>query len=630
MIQWTEFGYDVETFRNYFSCVIKRIDTGYRWIFEISPWRDHSPQLVSFLRHLGATGSARMVGFNNVGFDYPVLHTLIDLFDRQGFVLPEQLYGKAQQIIGSQDGHERFGNLIWQPVVPQLDLYKIHHFDNRAKSTGLKALEFCMRSDTIADLPFDPHTDLTPEQVPIVLRYNAHDVNETIKFRHHTAPMIAFRDELTAKYGEDFTNYNDTKIGKATFIRELEAAAPGSCFTYESGRKAPRQTFRREIRPADIIFPTVAFRRPEFQRVLDHFKSTVMHDTKGDEAFKGLSATIDGFQFDFGTGGIHGSVNNRTVRADDNHELIDADVTSYYPSIAIVNRVFPLHLGEKFCDIYSDLKNQRGTYPKKSTESAMLKLALNGVYGDSGNVYSPFYDPQYTMTITINGQLLLCMLAESLMAVPGVEMIQINTDGMTCRVHKSARAAYDAWCKAWEQHTGMTLEFVNYRAMFIRDVNNYVAQDIGGKVKRKGVYQFDTSDPNNVGVSRTWSQDWSALVVPMAASAAMLDGVKPVEFIARHPDPYDFMMRAKVPRSSRLELTDGTRLQNTTRYHIATSGPSLVKIMPPLPAKPDKERRIGINVGWSVNICDHVERFDWPRLDRAYYVQETEKLLGML
>jgi hypothetical protein len=630
---WTEFGYDVESFGNVFTCVVKRIDNGYRWIFEITPWCDHSPQLVAFLRTLAATGSARMVGFNNVGYDYPMLHEIVRIHAAQGFVLPEQLYAKTQQIIGAPD-NQKFGNVIWQPIVPQLDLYKIHHFDNRAKATGLKALEFCMRADTIADLPFEPGSILTREDMPTVLRYNVHDVNETIRFRKFSEPMIKFRDELSEKFGEDFINFNDTKIGKATFIRELEAAAPGACFTRDgNGKRVPRQTFRHEIRPADIIFPTVSFRRPEFQRVLDYFRSTTIRDTKGDDAFKNLSAVLDGFQFDFGTGGIHGSVKNRIVREDADHELIDADVTSYYPSIAIANKVFPLHLGEKFCEIYADLKKQRGTYSKKSSESAMLKLALNGVYGDSGNVHSPFYDPQYTMTITINGQLLLCMLAESLMAIPGVELIQINTDGMTCRVHKSARSQYDAWCAAWEKHTGMTLEFVNYRAMFIRDVNNYIAQSVGGKVKRKGVYQFDTTDPNNISISRTWSQDWSNLVVPMAAEAYLLHGTPIAQFIANHSDPYDFMMCAKVPRTSRLVADFGgnrdTRLQNTTRYHIARSGPQLVKIMPPLPKKPDTERRIKINAGWSAQVCDHVENFSWANLDHSWYVMEAEKLCQM-
>ena len=61
----------------------------------------------------------------------------------------------------------------------------------------------------------------------------------------------------------------------------------------------------------------------------------------------------------------------------------------------------------------------------------MYKLALNGVYGKSGDKHSPFFDLQFMMQITINGQLLLCMLAEQLMKIPGLRMVQINTDGLT-------------------------------------------------------------------------------------------------------------------------------------------------------------------------------------------------------
>ena len=34
---------------------------------------------------------------------------------------------------------------------------------------------------------------------------------------------------------------------------------------------------------------------------------------------------------------------------------------------------------------------------KKCIEANTLKLASNGVYGNSNNVYSPFYDPQFTL-----------------------------------------------------------------------------------------------------------------------------------------------------------------------------------------------------------------------------------------
>jgi len=77
---------------------------------------------------------------------------------------------------------------------------------------------------------------------------------------------------------------------------------------------------------------------------------------------------------------------------------IHDDLSSMYPNIAISNRVFPAHLGEKFCDIYQDMYEQRKSFGKGTPENAMLKLALNGTYGKSNDKYSVFYDPKFTMT----------------------------------------------------------------------------------------------------------------------------------------------------------------------------------------------------------------------------------------
>lgn len=143
-----------------------------------------------------------------------------------------------------------------------------------------------------------------------------------------------------------------------------------------------------------------------------------------------------------------------------------------------------------------------------------------------------------------------------------------------------------------------------------------------GAVKRKGAYEYEMD----------WHQDPSALVVPKAVEVHLTTGVPVEDVIRNHFNPFDFMMRAKVPRSSRLETTDGDVLQNTTRYYIAKDGPSLVKIMPPLTKNgPDApERRIGIAVGWSVGVCNRAEGFDWDRLEYGYYVQEANKLVGAL
>lgn len=637
-----DFAYDVETFPNCFLCTVVHIRNGERWIFEISDRMNHSREFVAFILALREI-KARMVGFNNIAFDYIIIHYAMQLFWSQGIIYAAQLHAKTLEVFASQEGN-RWAHTVWQSdwIVDQLDLFKIHHFDNPAKRTSLKALQFNMRSPMVLDMPVEHNSYLTFPQMDLLTFYNCHDVSETIRFYARSLQMILFREELTEKYGRNFMNDNDTKIGKQYFIMQLEKRGV-VCFERGQGGKQPRQTWRSGIPLDAIILPFIAFHHPELQRVLTYLKSVTLTDTYKPPELDKLIANINGFEIHFGAGGGHASLRNASIRADAEYEICDVDVKSYYPNIAIKNRIFPEHLSEIFCDVYAELYEMRRPLPKKSAESAMLKLALNGVFGDSNNAYSCFRDPAYTMAITINGQLMLCELADWFLMHPGIKPIQLNTDGITVRVHHDAKPWFEQCCKAWEIHTALELETVNYQAMFIRDVNNYLAVDLKGNVKRKGVYQHDTSDPNNVAVSLGWAQDWSALVVPKAVEAALIKGIAPEEFIARHDDPFDFMMRERSTGKSRLCLFTPAPgkaiiepLSQTVRYHIAPDGPSLVKMMPQLARTLDKnpnapdQRMIRVNVGWSVNVCNRVEDFNWSRLDRRYYIEEARKLLGML
>ena len=606
MTQGTDFVYDIETYLNLFSCDITHVETRTRWIFEVSDRRDQSRHFHEMI-HWIASMNARMFGFNNEGFDWPVCQHLCDLFAAQGYFTARDAYLKAQAIIEG----DRFAHTVWPSdrLVIQGDLYKIHHFDNMARATSLKKLEIAMRSERVVDLPYSPHEPLSFEQMDEVIAYMCHDVGETLRFYDHTREQIAFRDALPPELG-DVLNFNDTKIGKKYFENKL---GQDVCYHRVNGRREPRQTNREVIYPADIISPKVQFNHPEFQRVLEWLNDQRIDPMETKGAFKDVTATIDGFGFDFGVGGIHGSVKARTVRASDTRDLIDVDVASYYPNLAIANRWFPLHLGEQFCDIYQTVYDMRREYAKGTAENAMLKLALNGVYGDSNNVYSPFYDPQYTMSITINGQLYLAMLAEWLMDF-GCEMVQINTDGLTLLVDKREREQFDRRCAEWETHTGLTLEHAYYSAMHIRDVNNYIAVTTEGKRKRKGAYEYQ----------RGWHQDRSGLVIPRAAEAVMVDGASPHEFVMAHRDPFDFMLSVKVPRSSRLMHGD-RKVQNVTRYYVSTDGEPLTKVMPPLKGK-TAEREIGIEKGWRVTVVNDANDFKWSNVNWLYYIEEVKKL----
>jgi DNA polymerase elongation subunit (family B) len=186
-----------------------------------------------------------------------------------------------------------------------------------------------------------------------------------------------------------------------------------------------------------------------------------------------LNVVIDGLCYVFGTGGAHAAVEKRVIVSDEKRVIRTFDVSSFYPNLSIKNKIYPEHLGVEFCDIYENLYNMRKTFDKKSAENAMLKLALNGTYGNSNNEYSPFYDPKFTMSITLNGQMLLCKAIEMVLSLPTVEILMANTDGFEFIIDREYEALAEAKCKEWEDITGLTLEGDTYTKMVISDVNNY-------------------------------------------------------------------------------------------------------------------------------------------------------------
>jgi hypothetical protein len=685
MITPVDYIYDIETLKRLFTFIAKDAEGNVVCRVECSRRKNEIGIMFDFL-DMCHKKKHRHVGFNNLGFDYPVIHDLLSVREKaltvSGSAVATRAYNAAQAIFRSQD---RFGTTIKAKdiYVKQVDLYKIHHFDNKARSTSLKALEFNMRRSNVMEcpVPFDAD-ELSDEQIEQVLEYNDEDVDATVDFYKASLPMLSFRDEITTKYSRDFTNHNDTKIGKDYFIMRLEEAGI-QCFKSGKGGRSPIQTVRDSIDIGSVLFNYYDFKRPEFIAIKDWFAAQRITETKGvfsdikehdlgavaqycqmetkrqkknadiAEAFaaevsplawvervelsakkKGetqystwvhwrcadtLNVVVDGFRFDFGTGGVHGSLESAVVRSDDEYEIVDADVASMYGNVAISNDLFPSHLSDKFCEIYLDVYNQRKSYKKGTAENAMLKLALNGVYGDSNNKYSPFYDPAYTMAITINGQLSLCLLAERLLEIEGLRIVQVNTDGITVRLPRTKRAEYDAVCVKWQLDVRLQLEFAEYSAMYIRDCNNYLAVYTNGKVKRKGAYQYE-----DLG----WHQDQGGLVIPKAAEAFMLHGTPIKNFIMEHEDVHDFMMRVKVPRSSKLMfIKDGvaTQQQNICRYYACKDGGKLVKIMPSV-ADDAEDRNIGIAKEWNVKVCNDMETFGRD-IDVRYYVSEALKLV---
>lgn len=573
--------YDLESYPNVFTASFLHAATRSRVLFEISDWKNQGGDLLAFLNSLYLDKSF-MVGFNNVGYDYPLIHHFI----KHSVLHPTayDLYLKSKSIIDTP-WNNRFSNHIapFNILIQQIDLSKIWHFDNSARMTSLKAIEFALRMDSVEDLPYKPGSTLTFEQKNILIDYNDHDVDATFDFLIETLDAIKFRYQLSDELNRDFLNASDKKIGQQYFVHMLDKIQPGLCYHKVDGIKKPRQTTRNQIVLFDLIFDYIHFENNELNRILNFFKRSIMTKTKG--FFDDLTATINGFKFVFGSGGLHGSIESQSIYSDNTHSIIDIDVKSYYPNIAIKNKIYPEHIGKAFCDVYEMLYNERSKHKKGTLKNALFKLALNGVFGDSNSNYSPFYDPNYTMSITINGQLLLCMLAEHLMKIPSLQMIQANTDGVTVRVLNDQIENLQRVCYWWESFTCLELEYKAYSQMHIRDVNNYIAVDNEtGELKNKGAYAYKTRltqkskwHPDN---SIDWNQNHSALIIQKAAEALLINGANVDEFIKNHDDIHDFFFQAKTQKSNKLMWGD-KEIQRSSRYYVALQGEPLHKIAPP-------------------------------------------------
>lgn len=567
--------FDLETYPSVITMCTVDTDGENVLEFEISNRKNDSERFLEFFREC-IRKKRRMVGFNNRSFDYTIIHYMIEkakkcrLSDTQCIFTAKEIYKVAQDYFDKQKKSDKNFNQIKDSdvVIEQVDLYLIHHFDNKARSTSLKMLEFNMRSDEIEDLPFPPGYNVRDDEIPILLKYNKKDIFETLKFYNESKEALHLREDLSKQFGFDCTNYNDTKIGKQLFIDRLEKENPGCCYTYGKFGRKINQTKRDKIVIKDCLFDYIDFskNRPEFQAVHEWFKSQVITETKGvftdllehnlgdvakyaemkvkkikfkskptqkeiDEVKKEfpmgwveetelkamevvrdsdgkpvketyidekgkqkqrnvkvpkksyhwcyniaetLNVVINGFRYDFGVGGIHGAKQG-THRSTDKRKLRTLDVASYYPNMAISNNVYPKHLGMTFCRVYKELYLERKRHDKKSAANKALKLALNGTYGDSNNEFSPLYDPAYTMSITIGGQLSLCMLMGALIDHCDADVIMCNTDGFEYFVDVDKMKKADKIVKRWEEVTGLEMEGDTYDVMYVGDVNSYVA-----------------------------------------------------------------------------------------------------------------------------------------------------------
>ena len=213
------------------------------------------------------------------------------------------------------------------------------------------------------------------------------------------------------------------------------------------------------------------------------------------ERFNNLKVIIGEGEYNLQIGGLHSKEKSTVHISDDEYTLEEQDVTSYYPFIILNQGLFPQHLGIDFLKVYRGIVMRRldakSSGNKKVANS--LKIVINGSFGKLGNKYSIFYAPDLLMQVTLTGQLALLMLIEAL-AMSGIKVVSANTDGVVIKCHKSQQHLKQQILDWWQDVTNFNLEKNEYRALYSRDVNNYIGVpvDFGidpeSKLKLKGAF----------------------------------------------------------------------------------------------------------------------------------------------
>lgn len=526
---------DLETFPNWFCIAIS--DGEHRKVFA-------SHRAGDILRVAKALNDKNVVvaGFNNKAYDDIILRAIV----ADPSITPAKVNRLSARIIDPQDKQEEDANFR-DTYSPTPWAYSIDVFQLLNGKGSLK--EHACRSNAldVGESPYPFREDLPSEGYAAVERYCGLDVTNTAEKLASLWPLVKLREKLTDMFdiGDRIYGLSEQGIAQATFLK-LHRDRSGQ---YAAEIRKACQESPENLAPvwdtSAIVSKRVRYSTKPFQKMLEMVLCSKLrrlddHGAKWElETLlpEDLVQNLAGCRFQLGVGGLHSIDKPGIFRSSDDVAIIDLDVTSYYPSIIINERLYPAHIGPGFVDDMRKIFDRRVAAKRRmqalmaerdklkvtdeiaaiknrldeietellteKTASDALKIVANATFGKLNDVWSPLRSVPNAMRVTLNGQLFLLMLVEKLTCA-GFTVLSANTDGVTLQARPMAMAndGLGRVVKEWEAATGYTLERTDYTVYARRDVNSYVACKADGKVKTKGAFHPDTGKGDGLIVKR--------------------------------------------------------------------------------------------------------------------------------
>ena len=590
---------DLEVYPNYFLAKFINMEGKVR---EYEMYADY----VSGYKQLDTEGIRRImnsyttVTFNGNNYDMPILALALASKD-----CAELKEASDAIIVHDMKPWNFYKHFKCQPL-------SYDHIDIKEVAPGvmvsLKAYGARMHMPKLQDLPYDPDKPLTRQQMREVSEYCLNDLETTRELFNQIKGRVELRESMSAEYRTDLRSKSDAQVAEAVIKAELFRLS-GKKLVKPSIRKASKEEILSYAYDTDLPISVVtamlnelcknndgvykvffykvpdyiSYKTPQLQEVLEMVRrSPFTAKTNGQiEMTQELADTLIDINmsvYKLGIGGLHSQESERSFTNEDDYELRDIDVTSYYPTIILNQGLFPENLGPHFLEVFKVLVDRRVGAKEKVkqlrkqekirdltdeekveldravTTMDALRITINGAFGKLGSVYSALYAPDLMIQVTVTGQLTLLMLIEQL-ELNDVPVVSANTDGIVMHYPKHKADFVTGIVRDFERRSGFQFEDTYYSGLYSRDVNNYIAIKTDGKVKTKGAF-------SPVGLQKNPQND----ICNEALIAFLKDGTPPEQTILNCKEISRFLTTRAV-RGGGLWNFDGSYLGKTVRWY---------------------------------------------------------------
>lgn len=482
---------------------------------------------------------------------------------------------------------------------------------------------------------------MIPEYEADMMYYNRNDVFIVCEIARLYADEIRLRYNISRSYETDVMNSSRSDIANKLFVKfysEFSGLRPEQWRNKHTDRTI--MSFKR------VIFDNVKFKTKKLQDFLTYIKG-ISITSLGKDSFK-ESITINKLTYTMATGGLHSEDPPRELRSrinyidgipslkgsiwdsitEDSYIYVHWDITSFYPSLMGKYKIAPEHMDASvFAKLVLWLRDTR-IAAKHSEEEVIdgipkdilaqaLKIVINSIYGKMGQEKSDICDRLAVLKVTINGQLFILMLCEEL-ELNNIEVISANTDGIVIKLYKRDKAKFDEIATRWQNDTKLSADSDEYKSYINRDINNYFAENLKGKIEYKGDY-----NPNIY--KEDLSKGYSMPIVTKAVIDYFTKNTPILETLYNEKDILSFCTTQNIGRKFHIEYYIGSgkiTMQRQIRYYASKSGGNLFKV-------DEQDHKNNLCDGYRVKVLNSLD--DTPienrDIDYQYYYVQALKLI---